>query len=255
MKRKILLVTLMILAGLTSTLQAQETADTLPAKQLSEEDSIIAVYNAKKTDPATMDFHFVYIDHEPQPATPATKLCTRIKKLRENAAETGNALVIYLANEDKPFLSFTNLPDPEGLHRDHADAFYDIVDEIQNYTSHEVDAEVDMENFKKLIGGNGTYPLFDEVTGVDTMRYRSVTVDFYIGPRFWNLNHNDNVIAQCYMILRLAKYMKMYPRRRLAFDVFKAKGQELIYQEGKPFGLLNKDGINDNPKVNTIKEY
>ena len=256
MKTNNILKHLLLIIGFMITFQALAQNDEVTAKIVSEEDSIIAVYNAKKTDAATMDFHFIYIDHEPQPATPASQLCNRIKKLRDNAAETGNALIIYLANEDNPFISFTNLSDPvPSMQRDSLNAFYEIIDEIQNIASHEVNPIADMDSIKRLIGAGGCYPLFDEVEKADTMRYKSVTIDFYIGPRFWNLRHNDNIIAQLYVLLRMSKYMKIYPRRRLSFNVYKAQGQELNYPKGMPFGMHNKDGINDNPKVNTIKEY
>ena len=240
--------------GVMAVLQVQAQSAEPVTQKPSEEDSVIAVYNTKKTDPATIDFHFVYIDHEPQPATPATQLCTRINKLRTNAAETGNALIVYLANEDTPLLSFTNVADPDGAQqRDSLEAFYEIIDASQSVPSHEVNSVSDVDSIKKLIGPSGAFPLFDEASG--EMRYKSVTIDFYVGPRFWNLRHNDNIIAQLYVILRLKDLMKKYQRKQLSFNVYKAQGQVLNYPEGKPFGLHNKDGINDNPKVNTIKEY
>lgn len=242
--------------GIVAVQSVHAQIDSISTGVLTEEDSIIAMYNMKKTDPATMDFRFIYIDHEPQPATPASQLCNRIYKLQKDAAETGDPMIVYLSNDEAPIISFTNLADPDSaLHRDKEDAFFHIIDEIQNIASHEVSATTDMEVIKSLIGAAGTYPLFDEVAGADTMRYKSITIDFYIGPRFWNLRHNDNIIAQLYAVLRLSKYMDLYPRRRLSFNVYKAKGQELNYPEGKPFGYHNKDGINDNPKVRIIKEY
>lgn len=220
-------------------------------------DSISNENSVNNNDPLTKDFHLVYIDHEPSPATPATQLCTRIMKMRTNAVESGNPLVVYLANDDTPMISFTNLADPDPqLHRDSVEAFYDIVDALQNIGSHEVNSNTDVETLKGLIGIDGHFPMFDETNIEDVkLRYKSVTIDFYIGPRFWNLRYNDNIIAQLYTILRLSKYMKKFPRKSLSFNVYKAQGQTLKYPEGQPFGIHNKDGINDNPKVNVIKEY
>ena len=234
--------------------EAKAQADHPSTNIMSESDSVIAAYNMQKTDPLTMDFHLVYIDHEAYPATPAS-LCNRLARLRRDAAETGNILIVYLANEDEPMLSFTNLADPDPtLHRDSLAAFNAIIDAIQDIPSHEPNATTDVEQLKGLIGIAGTYPIFDEVGNEGTIRYNSVTIDFYVGPRFWNLRYNDNIIAQIYSILRLSKYMKQYPRKTLQFNVYYATGQTLNYPEGMPFGIHNKDGINENPKVQP-KEY
>lgn len=233
---------------------AQTSAD----NNAAEEDSVnavIAAYNAQKTDPATMDFHFVYIDHEAPPATPSAQLCTRIDKLRRDAAETGNPLIIYMANDEKPYLSFTNLTDPNpSLHRDSIEAFHDIIDVMQSVPSHEVDRETDLKNLTRLIGISGSYPLFDERGNEGTMRFKSVTIDFYIGPRFWRLKHNERLIGQLFTILNLSKYMNMYPRKKLSFNVFKAGNVELEYPEGKPFGD-NGDINIINEKLSLFKQY
>lgn len=243
-----LLVCIMMLLG------AKAQTESIPTSIMSESDSLAAAYNTQKTDPSTLNFHLVYIDHEPYPAT-SPSLCSRLARLRRDAAETSNILIVYLANEDEPLLSFTNIADPDpSLHRDSLAAFNEIIDAIQDIPSHEPNATTDVSLLKELIGIAGTYPIINEIGNEGTLRYNSVTIDFYIGPRFWNLRYNDNIIAQLYSILRLSKYMKQYPRKNLQFNVYYASGQTLKHPEGKPFGIHNKDGINDNPKVQP-KEY
>lgn len=239
---------------ITTLSGAKAQTNSLSTNIMSESDSVASAYNMKKTDPSTIDFHLVYIAHEPYPATPSS-LCSRLARQRRDAAETGNILIVYLANEDEPLLSFTNIADPDStLLRDSLAAFNDIIDAIQDIPSHEPNAMTDISQLKGLIGIAGTYPIFDESGNEGVLRYNSVTIDFYVGPRFWNLRYNDNIIAQLYSILRLSKYMKQYPRKKLQFNVYYATGQTLKYPEGMPFGIHNKDGINDNPKVQP-KQY
>mgnify|MGYP006988632035 CR=1 FL=1 len=44
---------------------------------------------------ATKNYHFVYIDHEVN--TPTNQLCNKLKDLHEDALETEDVLIIYLA--------------------------------------------------------------------------------------------------------------------------------------------------------------
>ena len=125
-------------------------------------------------------FRFVYIDHEPD--TPVGLLCERLEKLHNDALEMGDKLIVYLANEDTPFVSFTNIESfPDSL-----DIFYTIIDELQISTYHEVNPTIDNDSIKSLIGIEGRNPVFNE-NGPDWIRYASVSLDFYIGKRFWAL--------------------------------------------------------------------
>ena len=62
---------------------------------------------------ATKNYHFVYIDHEVN--TPTNQLCNKLKDLHEDALETEDVLIIYLAtglsSEGYCMLSLTNLQD------------------------------------------------------------------------------------------------------------------------------------------------
>lgn len=196
------------------------------------------------------NFHFVYIDHEP--TTPIGELCRRISKLHNDAVETGDKVIIYLANEDQPIISFTNLKDPvDGLHRDSVGFFDFLIDELQSINYHEV-YSTDLDTIKAFIGIDGKFPLFDEKSDDRQMNYKSVAIDFYIGKRFWALHYNENVIAQLFESLRIPYYMKKYPVSQLSFNVFKPENDLLIYPEGQPFGLHDLGGIN---KTINIIEY
>ena len=194
------------------------------------------------------NFHFVYIDHEP--TTPVGQLCERINKLYNDAEEMGEALIVYLADETHPMISLTNVADSAAMGESGSkDAFYQIIDALQGEVYHEV-STADAETIKKLIGQDGSFPLFAK-TDSGRMNYKSVTLDFYIGSRFWALRYNERIIAALFSSLKVAECLEKYPRAVFAFNVFKAKDDSLLYQEGKPFGLQNMDGIND--KLNIIE--
>lgn len=198
---------------------------------------------------ANANFHFVYIDHEP--TTPVGELCRRISKLRNDALETGDKVIIYLANEDQPMISFINLKDPVSEMKRDSIGFFDIIiDELQSMNYHEVN-KTDLDTIKSIIGIDGTFPLFDEKGHDGQMNYKTVTIDFFIGKRFWALQYNEGIIGKLYESLRLAHYMKKYPITQLSFNIFKPESDQLIYSEGEPFGSLAE--INDAIKNEMIK--
>ncbi len=197
------------------------------------------------------NFHFVYIDHES--STPVSKICRYLIKIYNDAQETGDKLVIYLANEEKPFISFMNIADPSiDLHRDSLRYFEEIIDELQNVNYHDVYADVDLNIIKQLLGIDGSIPLFKEVDYEERLSFKSVTMDFYIGKRFWALNYNEAIIANLFVSLQIPKFMKKYPVTSLAFNVFKPEGEQLEYPERMPFGQNNLENINE---VINIKAY
>lgn len=196
-------------------------------------------HDALAQDYSTTNLHVVYIDHET--STPVTRLSNRLRVLRDDAIEVDDALIIYMANGSTPLVSLTNLPDTTGRDRNKEDAMYAIFDALQNVNSHNV---IEREDRRLLLR------LFDEFNFVDDndkLRFKNVTIDFYIGPSFWALGY-EKIISHLYVALGSAKF----PKERFAFNVFKPKNTELGYSDGKPFGDGNLDGINQ--KLN-IFEY
>lgn len=188
---------------------------------------------AQSANYSSMNLHFVYIDHEP--STPVNKLCERLRMLRDDAVEIGDALIIYLADGQSPIVSLTGLKDKKGLGRDDNQTYTRIVAALQNANYHDVMARIDRE---KII------QLFDEYDFVDesgNFLFNSVIMDFYVGPEFWSLKDNERVIAHLFTAFKAASYTK----GKFSFNVFKAKEQELDYPKGMPFGDNNIDGINE----------
>ena len=187
-----------------------------------------------------MNLHFIYIDHEP--TTPVNKLCERMRTLRDDAIEIDDALIIYLADGKQSLLSFTNLKDIYGANRDTNDAFISIIAALQDANSHDVIASEDRKNILNL---------FDEYNFINEtgqFKFNSVTMDFYIGSEFWALGNNEKIIAHLFVDFDVSNLSK----NLFVFNVFKPKGVNLNYPEGKPFGDNNIDGIN---KKLSIYEY
>lgn len=193
---------------------------------------IVGSLSVQAQDYSKVNLHFVYIDHEP--STPVNQLCQRIRTLRDDAIEVEDALIVYLSDGRQSLLSFTNLQDMAGRNRDKNEAFVDIIAALQDANSHDVIAQEDRKNILRL---------FDEYNFVDEngkFLFSSVTMDFYVGPEFWTLGNHEKVISHLFVDFDAASF----PKDKLAFNVFKAKGQTLNYPEGMPFGDNNIDGIN-----------
>lgn len=193
---------------------------------------IVGASAANAQDYSKVNLHFVYIDHEP--STPVNQLCQRIRTLRDDAIEVEDALIVYLSDGRQSLFSFTNLQDIYGLNRDKNDAFVDIIAALQDANSHDVIAQEDRRNILKL---------FEEYNFIDEegrFLFNSVTMDFYVGPEYWNLGNNEKVISHLFVDFDAASF----PKDKLAFNVFKPKGLSLNYQDGMPFGDNNIDGIN-----------
>lgn len=194
--------------------------------------AIMPVVTAKAQDYSKMNLHFVYIDHET--STPVNQLCKRIRTLRDDAIEVEDALIIYLSDGRQSLLSFTNLEDRNNLNRDTPEAYVNIIAALQDANSHDIIAREDRKNILNL---------FDEYNFVDEQGhflFNSVTMDFYVGPDYWNLGNHEKVIAHLFVDFDASSFDKA----KLAFNVFKPKGVELKYPEGMPFGDNNIEGIN-----------
>lgn len=190
------------------------------------------------------NFHFVYIDHEP--AMRASDVCELLSQLYDNTKEVGDALIVYLANEETPLVSVSNMDKKTiGQAADSTNVFYLIIDELQSRSYHDVDAKVDLDTIKSLVGENGKWPLFRN----GEMQYKSVVFDFYVGSQFWSLGYNKKVIADLFNSLNITKYMEKYSKTELIFNVLKPKEVRLPYTDGKPFGSQNLQGINDKVRI------
>lgn len=231
--------------------EVQDSLKVIDVTEVSEKTDTKAT--AAQQDFLYSHFRLVYIDHEP--TTPVTTIHQRLEKLYEDATESGSPLIIYLADEDQPIISFTNLKDPSpDRKRNNEEAYANLIKQMYIQPTHEVRANTDLDSLKGLIGPEGVYPLFNDQGGQSKMNFKSITLDFYIGPHFWNLRYNEDLIAQLFVNLKMDQRLntKEFPPTKLAFNVLKPRGTQLYFPSGEPFGRKDLGGIS---KKIEIKEY
>lgn len=250
MKKRIFLF-LALMAVCCMSYSQNEIQDSLYVNEAAE--AADAQETIERMDFQESHFRLVYIDHEP--TTPVATIHQRLEKLYEDATESGSPLIIYLADEDQPVISFTNLKDPSPNRKRNGDeAFADLIKQMYIQPAHEVRAATDLDSLKGLIGPEGVYPLFSEQEGHAKMNFKSATLDFYVGPHFWNLRYNEDLIAQLFVNLKMDQRLntKEFPPTKLSFNVLKPRGAQLYFPSGEPFGRKDLGGIS---KKIEIKEY
>ena len=68
-----------------------------------------------------------------------------------------------------------------------------------------------------------------------TLKYNSMTWQFYVSQEFWNANYHEKIIAKLYYILDLPKISSDYLHLMIMCD----RENELIYDNDNPWGLKN----------------
>ena len=190
---------------------------------------------------ATKNYHFVYIDHEVN--TPTNQLCNKLKDLHEDALETEDVRIIYLApglpSEGYCMLSLTNLQDGTDKKQDTEEAFNNIIAALQNAKYHSVSPKADVQNIIDLFD---TYPYQQEDKN---LTYKNVKLSFYVGSRFWTLGYNYSVLSYLYALLDVDSM----PKGKYSFNVMVSRTDKPTYEEGMPFGNLNLQGINKKTSI------
>lgn len=195
---------------------------------------------AEAQDYSKMNLRFVYIAHEN--TTPIARLWEKVRSMRNDAVEVDDALIVYLADGRTPIVSFTNLSDPAGRHREGNEAFMAINTAMQDAISHDVFAKEDrrtiLDLFEKInfVGNDGN------------LRFNSVAFDFYVGSTFFALGNNLQIIAHLFTAFEAASF----PKDKLSFSVYKPKGMDLGEDTSQLFGDNNIDNIN---KKLSVFEY
>lgn len=196
---------------------------------------------------ADKHFRLVYIAHESKTLIGKNReLCEHLISLNNNAEEMGSALIVYLANGDAPLISLTNLNAfTKTVKGDSVVSFDDITQELQSWPNLEVNAEHDRENLMWLL--TDKFKLWNDAG--TRMLFKSVTIDFYVGPDFWAHRYNEAIIARLFVNLGMKEMLKKYPQTQLQYNVWKANGDTLPYV-GAPFGKKNADDINNIVRIN-----
>lgn len=176
---------------------------------------------------------FIYIDHES--STPVNKICDRIKDIRDDALEMDDALIIYLANGDKPLISLTNVPDEDNEYSGD-EKFTEIIGQLQEMNSHDVNASKDVRTIIELLNRC-------KVSSSDeSLNWESLTMDFYVGPSFWALGNNERLISKLYFVMEIPKIQK---QGEVNFNIYKGRDVKIDSADGYLFGPKNVEGINN----------
>lgn len=180
------------------------------------------------------DLMFVYVANES--TTPKASLCQHLQRLRNEAIELEQGLVVYLANNETPYISMTNVSDDENKYSGD-EKFNQIIDLIQDRISQDISLGNDSERILDLMN----YCKMFNIDG--KLNCNSLTVDFFIGSSFWAIGGHKRIISRLYFALDISQMLKM--GENISFEVYKGSEDSLLYQEGQPFGVMNAGGIND----------
>lgn len=199
-------------------------------------------------DNSKKNLQFVYIDHEV--STPTKVLNERMTMRYYDVVQypEQESMIIYLSNGRLSPIAFVNLVDyamaeqltgniPSGRRRDTEDAFKDVLETLNKANSHTVEPVADINNILSVLDQQ---QVFDENGKLNFKRLR---FDFYVGPQFWQLLNNEKIIARLYAIIQQG--LQEGDKDKISFNVFKPKDSHLDYPEGKPFGEINLNGINE----------
>ncbi len=129
--------------------------------------------------------------------------------------DESESAVFYLANSDRPYIAYVNLPFQ-------GDSFDDIIAEINTKSSHEVYADVDCRKLCEV---------FDNIDTVQD-RFQTIVFNYYIDSMFWDF-YRQSVIAKMYYVLDMAG------SDRMVMNIYFTEGDEPEIDEKQPFGPGN----------------
>lgn len=188
-------------------------------------------YAQSEIDDEKRNLRIVFIDHEP--SLPVKDIIAYIRKQRSSALENGNSLIIYMPNNQAPFLSLTRVSNPIESNDDSKEAF-DAICEALNQPSHTKNPLYDRNFLVKMFKD---YGIMDDS---GNMLYYAVRMEFYLSSEFWKLGYNEQIIAPVFFAIDGANLLK----QNFNFDVYINPEDKPQYDEAAPFGKLNLGGIN-----------
>lgn len=135
--------------------------------------------------------------------------------------DSSTAAIFYLANFNDPVIVKVNLP---GDNRKEIETIYEILN-----TSSEVmpDAPGDLETIPSIFANE---PLIDEN---GNPRFTEVELRYYIGPLFWELSDNEQIIASLWYILELDQ---PWTSGYVSMSIFHQDGDGLVFEPDFPMG-------------------
>ena len=173
----------------------------------------------------------IFIDHEP--SLPVRDIISYIRKQRAMAKENANSLIIYMPNDQTPFISLTNIRNPYD-NDDATQEAFDAICEALNQASHNKEPWHDRNALVKLFSD---YGIMDDS---GNLLFSAVRMEFYLTSDFWKLGYNESIIAPVFFAIDGANLLK----KNFNFDVYVNPKDKPQYDEKAPFGKNNLGGIN-----------
>lgn len=183
---------------------------------------------------------FIYIAHDVE--SPVEKLMKKIERYHDDLdpddTESNDRTIVYISSGDNPIIA-----DMRSGNLDE-DNYERVMHEFErNY--HDVDAEVDIDKVIELFSED------DFLDASGRLDVNDITFEFYVTPIYWVNNQHQKFIASLYYAFGLDKFnnpKSPFFTRDMSFTVYlptledmrKCKGAE-----GKPFGELNINNINE----------
>lgn len=182
-------------------------------------------------DGTKRNLRILFIDHEP--SLPVKDVIAYIRNQRRMALENDNSLILYMPNNQTPFISLTNVKNPFDNDDDTQDAF-DKICEALNQPSHNKEPFFDRNFLVKM------FKDYDIIDDKGVLLYSAVRMEFYLTSEFWKLGYNKSIIAPVFFAIDGPNLLK----KNFNFDVYINPGDKPKFNEGAPFGELNLGGIN-----------
>lgn len=193
------------------------------------------------------DIRFIYVVHDH--TTPISDVTSRLQTQYNSAMsdDTGQTqAVFYMPNGSRPIVVKLNTPD------DNNEDFYNkLLAEIHERNSHDVDADVDVEEIINI---------FNDLKLDDPTEEVELAFSFLVTPQFWEIGNNEGVIANLFYALDLANVIATRTMAdgckvpHLSFEVRYPRENPIKFNPTMPFGELNLGGINQymNEKISPL---
>ena len=183
-------------------------------------------------DKSKQNFTFVYVVHDAE--TSVGKISNELRNYYKEASK-GDRCIMYVPNMSSPLIAKLNIP---GDTVDSKEAFDNIIAELNDKTSHNINIKEDIKNILRIVDENGM------INPDGTLGYRSVEFDFYVTSLFWSRKYNDSFLAALYFALDI-KNLKEKKFKVTMNVYYSANDKKFTYNKNMPYGIMNFNTIND----------
>lgn len=174
----------------------------------------------------------IYIDHEP--SLPTSDIIGYIRKQRQVfTRDNGNSIILYMPNNQEPFIVLVNLEDPNGKYDNTENAFNRLCEAL-NLPFHSSVAGIDREAMINLFSD------LNIINDEGELSFAAVDMKFFLTSESWKLGYNESIIAPIFFALD----GKNLRKKEFSFNVYVNPEDRPTYEENAPFGVKNWGEIN-----------